>query len=443
MNLRSAVLGGLSCSLAFATLLGSRSFAAGFDYGAELGVGHSDNIRRVPDHEEDETIGSAAVDFSYREKTSKLFADVAGDATFLDYFNNTFASEVVGELAGTVDIAFVPERFVWIFEDNFGQVRTDPFAPVTPANRENINYFTTGPDFTMHFGAETGLRLSGRYSNINYETTPADSTRYLGSATFFRQLSSASEVSLNASRERIDFDAAASPDYDRDELYARYDIKGARTTLGVDLGYARVDRTASDDSSWLGRVNATRRMSPSSTVTLTFGHEFSDSGQAFRQEQAGAGGGLASETGRQTPNPFTSEYVTLGWDFARQRTTFGVHATYRDESYVATAALDDTRTILDAFVSRDLSPELRVLLGFTYGKNDFKQVGADFDESEVRANLSWRLGRKLWLAVDLEHFKRSSDVPTGEYAETRGWLRLRYGATPAARALTTDLTQTP
>jgi hypothetical protein len=441
MNLRSAVLGGLGCSLAFATLLGSRSYAATFDYGAELGLGHSDNIRRVPDHEEDETIGSAAVDFSYQEKSSKLFADVAGDATFLDYFNNTFSSEVVGELAGTVDISFVPERFVWIFQDNFGQVRTDPFAPVTPDNRENVNYFTTGPDFTLHFGADSGFRLSGRFSNINYETTPADSNRYYGSATYFHELSSASSVSVNASRERIDFNAAGAPDYDRDELYGRYDIKGARTTLGVDLGYSRVNLPGSDDSSWLGRVSASRKVSPSSTVTLQLGHEFSDSGQAFRQEQGGAGGGLGAQTGLQTANPFTSEYVTLGWDFARQRTAFGVHATYRDESYVATRVLDDTRTLLDAFVSRDLSPELRVLLGATYGKNDFKHVNADYDETELRANLSWRLGRKLWLGLELQRFKRSSDIATGEYDENRAWLHLRYGDTPAARALLTDVQQ--
>jgi hypothetical protein len=410
------------------TLWVANAYSADVTFGVEAGVGESDNIRRTPNNEVSETIGTVGLDFSILQNTRRVQADVSADLAYNDYLHNTYDGEVIGNFEGNVDLRIVPEHFDWIFSDNFGQVASDVFAPVTPDNRENVNYFTTGPDFTAHFSSQTGMRLSAQYSKVNYESSPLDSNRYSGSAALFHDLSAASSLSANVQSEKIDFsDAPAGSNYDKQELYGRYDLKGGRTQAGIDLGYNRLNpSTGSDHNGWLARVDLARRASASSTFTATLGHEFSDAGNSFRQQQ-GFATALDTQTGAQTPNPFTSEYVTLGWDFNRERTGFGIGLGFYDESYVDQKTLDDTRTMANAHFSRALGPALQLQVTGSYSKYDFKNTAGDYNELDASILLTWRLGRRLWLTFQYEHFDRNGDVGAGEFTENREWIRLRYG----------------
>ena len=93
------------------SLLVGTASAADFEYRASLGAGHSDNIRRVETNEEDEDIASAGLQFSFDQDTAKLRADVFGDVAYNDYRNDTFESEVVGNVRADLLYSFVPQRF--------------------------------------------------------------------------------------------------------------------------------------------------------------------------------------------------------------------------------------------------------------------------------------------------------------------------------------------
>ncbi len=89
--------------------------------------------------------------------------------------------------------------------DNFGQTQPDLLTPVTPANSENINYFSTGPDLTLRLAPTTELRLGARYSLVNYQISPFDSDRVSGSLVLTRSIAERSSVSLNAEHDRVEF----------------------------------------------------------------------------------------------------------------------------------------------------------------------------------------------------------------------------------------------
>lgn len=419
--------------LAFASSAGAANLA----YNLESGIGHSDNIARTPVNEIEEDIASAGLEFSLDHATPRLSADLIGNFAWYDYLDDTYDSELLGNFTGDAAFDIVRERLQWVVADNFGQVLTDPFAPATPDNREYINYFTTGPNVVLGLGSQTRLRIGARYSKTSYEDSPFDSDSTLGEVALLRMLSSASSLSLNVRAQQIEYDEQAlNADFDQSEAFLRYEAEGVRTVLSMEAGYTETDQEAADDpeSGLLFRLDASRRISASSTVVLGLGHEFSSSGAAFASTQSAAGVGVGAVPGRQTVDPFTNEYVTLGWTFQRNRTGFDLFGSWNDQSYEDNPLQDQTLTSLSAGVHRDLSTTMRLALTGRYGEADFDQPDSNYEEMSAGLTFSWRLSRSLSLQLTYDYYDRTSDIADSEYTENRYWLSLAFGrGEPRAR----------
>lgn len=429
-------------ALATSFLYGSSVSGANLAYQLNVGAGHSDNVARTETNEIEEDIASAGLQFSLDQSSSRLQTDLVGNFAYYDYLDDTFDSEFLGNFVGNVAIDFVPERFQWVVSDNFGQVLTDAFQPATPENREYINYLTTGPNIMMSFGSQTRLRLGARYSTTDYEDSPFDSVSTLGELQIARLLSSAVSLSLNARVSQTEYDEELlNADYDRTEAFLRYDAAGARTFLTVDAGYTEIERDATSETEdgSLFRISVSRRVSPSSIVSLTGGREFSSSGEAFASTQVGGGVDLGAAPGRQTVDPFTNEFVTLGWTYERSRTGIDLFGSRSKQSYDDRPLLDQTLVDISAGVHRDLSPTVRIRLQGAYSEGSFAESGSDYDEMSGGLTLSWRLSRSLSLGLTYNHYDRTSDAVDGGYTENRYWLSLNYSrGEPRARERRTE-----
>jgi hypothetical protein len=424
--------------LACAPLLAAASVQAaerGFEVLA--GVSHSDNIGRTSVNEESATVATAGLDFLLQQRTSRLTLDALGDVRYLDYLDNTYSNEVVGNVMADARAQLVPDRFMWVAQDNFGQTSIDPLAAVTPDNRENVNYFSTGPDVSLGLASDTHLMLSGRYGKVSYENSPFDSDRYTGLVGVVRDLSASSRVSLNAQRERVDFDDPLNQDYDRDQLYASFEGHGGRTRLAVDLGYSRLHRLGESPSGLLARVELARQVSASSVITISGGREFSDSGDSFRLDQT-LSTNLDTLSGNQTAAPFRSTYETIGWTFQRNRTGLSLSLQRYEEQFVQSRLFDRVRSSVYGSLSRNLSPTLTADLSGSYSKEDYDVLVGDYRESAARAGFMQRFGRRLSLDLHYEWYKRSSALPTGDYSENRVLLTFRYGEMNQPSPITLD-----
>src|SRR5262249_4865121 len=130
----------------------------------------------------------------------------------------------------------VPQVLSWSIADNFGQAPLNPLAPIAPGNRENLNYFSTGPTLTLPLGQSTSLGISAQYGRMDYQRSPLDNINLSGAVGLTHELSPSSSISINARAERVDFsNDQLNPDYDRQEAFARFAAKGSRTELGIDL----------------------------------------------------------------------------------------------------------------------------------------------------------------------------------------------------------------
>ncbi len=415
-------------------LLGASAAHAQVTYEVAAGLGHSDNISRVEEGEIDETLASIGIDLQWEEKTRRLEGDALVDLSYVEYLDDTYDGEIVGTAEANFDFGILPERFHWVLQDSFGQAQADPFTPVTPGTRENINYFTTGPDFYLRFGQAMNAQLFGRYSDTRYETSPLDAQRTTLGLAVGRDLSTRSRAALNFVADDSRFDAEGMTDYERRSAFLSYDLDGGgRTIIHSRVGYSWLEMDGGDeDGGLLLDLSIARDLTSSSTVELALSQEFSDAGEALT-DVTGGGGGTSQITA--SADPFESSEVSLSWSFNRHRTSLGARASYNERKYETQTDFDSERIYYSLSAGRILRPTLRFNLIATYATEDFVNADTETDDWTVGMTLDWDFGRNLGLRVRAERTGRSSATPGGDYLENRAFLEFTYSGdrSPSSR----------
>jgi hypothetical protein len=431
-----------------------------FVYGVDAGVAESDNVTLVSSDKISQTMAVVDGDLDIRQRSRLLDLDAKGDFSYLDYLQGAYGGQLIGRFDGSAHVALIPERVTWVVQDDFGQAALDPFTPSTPTNMENINYFSTGPDFVLHFGASSYLNASARYARAQYETSPYNSNRLLGSLAWGYQLSAQSSVSLNGDTERVMFqNTALNSDFDRSSGFVRYEVKGARTDLSVDLGATTINQNAGSTTvnqngtlttidqnqgattGGLAKVELSRKLSSAAKLTFSLGRELTDAAASFSNLQAGAIGATGTAPAAQTSENYTSQYASAGWQYQRNRTTIAVSGRWEKDEYDV-SSLDSTRSGAEFSMARRLTRALTVQLLGRYYKTDYahslvaaENGSSNFDDEAIGAALTWRHGRGLEIKLRCEH---SARVTTGIYGYGENRAMLTVGYRPNGRQAESD-----
>lgn len=396
-------------------------------WSAQLGVQTSDNIERTQTNEESETVAIAGVSFRVDSDRPRLDANIIGDLQYRDYLDDTFDSEVVGGVNALVSYAFIPERFSWVVQDNFGQLANDRQVVETPGNRQNVNYFTTGPDITLPLGAVTALRVSGRFSDAYYETTPEDNQGLTGSLALIRRMSDATSWSLNGSVTKIKYDQdQLFADNEVREAFVRLETRGSRTTFSGDFGYTEVEQGAEKSDGLLARIQLSRAVTRRSNLALEVGTEFASSADVFRLDQSFIGVVEGNEDAIASGDPFQSDYAYMRWTTDWDRGALGVELNARSEDHETQTALD--RDVYGGLVnlSRQMTRRLDIELFGGYTNEKFVETDFEFDEWSAGAGLRLRLSERISLRLRLDHYEGSSNNGTRDYEENRGYIGVEY-----------------
>jgi hypothetical protein len=431
-------------------------------YGVDVGVAETDNVTLVSTNKVSQTIAVADADFDIKQQSRLLDVDAKGDFTDLNYLQGAYGNEVIGRFDGSAHLAIIPERLVWVVQDDFGQAALDPFTPTTPANLENINYLSTGPDMVLRFGASSYLNASVRYARAQFETSPFSSNRVLGNLAWGYQLSAQSSVSLNGEAERVMFqNTALNSDFNRNSGFVQYEVKGARTQFSADLGattisqsagaistigqngtLTTIDQNASSTSGGLAKLQLTRKLSAASQLTLSAGHMLTDASSSFSGLQSGALGTIGAAPAAQTGENYISNYGSVGWTYRRNRTTISLSGRWERDTYLGQSQLDNSIGGAEFSVRRRLTHALTAeVLGRIY-KTDYlhsiisSELGtSDYNTEMIGAALTWRHGHGLEVKMRYEH---SAEMTTGIYGYGENRILLTVGYRPIDRQLEND-----
>jgi hypothetical protein len=392
----------------------------------ELGAEHSDNVARVQTDEQSDTIGTARVAAGLNESRPRLEAHLSADLEYRHYFDDTFRNEVLGGVDGDLQWKILPERFIWVVEDNYGQIARTRLAVDTPDNRQDFNYFTTGPDLSIPLGARTTGVLSGRWSDVYYEASDEDSENVEGTAGLARRLSEETTLSLLGSVKNIEYDDELLQDYRITDGFLRLASLGDRTTLEVDAGYTEAKRGEQTSDGPLVRLDITRQITSRSSVRLHAGSVFSDTAGALRLDQSSRGVATEIEDGIAATDVFRDTYAYLDLQTERERTTFAVGAYGRRERHEQQLEFD--RDVVGATLgwTRRLSSRLDLSVNALYSDEKFVEDDVSFQEWSVGAGVGVRLSPAVSMHLSAAHYDGSGRDIERNYEENRAYFSIRY-----------------
>ena len=410
-----------------AALLAFGSGAMELEYGITIGAGTSDNIGLAPTDERSDTIATAGFDLSLMLESSRFNADIDANLEFQNYQGDAFDDHLSGLASADLLFGLVPDHFEWVLTDSFGQLTLDAFAAPTPANLENVNYFTTGPDLTVRLGSVGSLRAFGRYSLANYEVSNFDDQGLAGGLSLGREISERSNLSLNGATERIEFDDPNfGSNYDRQSAYLRYEFEGSRTRVTADVGYTEIHDFESTRGNPLLNLNIARDISERSTLTLLGGVRSSDAATALHYQSISEGGILDRPEPLSSSDPFETTHAALLWQFATSRTDITLSAGYTDDVYDRDTQLDNTRGFFGLSAGRRITPQFSVRIQAMIDSTDFDTSDQDNDEAELELNLSWNPVGRLFVELEVETRSYESATPLTDFDETRVFVRLAW-----------------
>ena len=393
------------------------------------GLGETDNVGLAATGAESQTIANVGVMVDVERNDPLLKGSIIGGVSYVDYLEHAFPGQVVGRLDGNGSFALVPDNIKWVLQDAYGTAQVDPLAPVDRNNEQSVNVLSTGPDFLMHPSDSVFVRLGARYALVDFETSPFNSHQLLGLAAIGDDLSVASSISLNADVSEIRFqDTDVNPDYDRRKFYLRYDTRGTRTTVSLDLGVGQVDDTGPWTSALLAQLTLARDLTPFQSVTISGGRQFTDASDSFRGLTSGAAAATVIAPGVGSAGNYLDTYGTLGWGFKEDRTRIDVTGRWERDTYTIEptplqlaefilegipAGLDVTRASAQARVQREVTPNLTAEVDGSFTHENYETIGFIDHTLVAGIGVTFAPNRRVQYRLRFDHNVRTAEtVPT-------------------------------
>lgn len=392
-----------------------------------VGVGTTDNVARVPTDEESDTLYAINFNLDLLDEDGRLHSDVDVQLEFVDYASGTFDSEVTGGLNAYFELSLVPSRFYWLLRENFGQRQQNPFTALTPANREYVNFITTGPQVDLVSGSRNVVRAQLVYSRVDFEVSLSDNERFGGALQFSRVVSRGHTLSLIGSTETVEFaDNAIGTDFDRNQAYVRYEALGNNNEIEIDIGYTEIDTDGEKDDAILFRLDWSRQLSTYSSWRLLGGSEFSDAGSVFRlfQEELGDLNVAANVT--NNPNPFLNHYVSTDFSYARGRTETSFVLSLNQADFEDNNGNDRDTLLAGIRLRRDIGDRFFGGLRLEARSIEFRNISRKSDSLSGVLTLGYRIGAYTDLSLQYQYTTRNDTVALNEYDENRVFLRASY-----------------
>jgi hypothetical protein len=389
------------------------------------GLGETDNVALVESGAQSQTFATVGVLVDYERKGPLLSGTVKGGVDYFRYLQNAFPGQAIGRLDGNGSFAIVPDRVKWVLQDDYGSAQVDALTAQNPQNIQSVNVVSTGPDVELHPTDNSFVRLGGRYAVATWQTSPFNNKRTLASLSIGDELSLASSVSLNADFTKVSFqNTTVNPDYDRRKFFGRYETRGVRTSLSLDLGVAQVDDTGTWRSKGIVQALLSRDLTPFQSIYIAGGQQYTDTSDSFQSLTAGAAGNTIIAPGVGAAGNYLSDSGNVGWRFKRDRTSIDLSGRWERDRYTIEPSaaqlsqyivaglpvgLDATRRGLEGRASRQFTRTLSGDFRVSYSHESFDTLGFADHSLLIGFGLTVTANPRLEYRLRFDHTTRAID----------------------------------
>jgi len=413
----------------------NQQWMAGNYVDLNAGAYATDNARRTSSQTVSDTVVSAGMSVNTTHQGTRLDYDAYGDLNYQKYIDNTYRAEPYGVLDASASYAFIPQAFDWVLRESFNRLLLDPTQSESLNNIETYNYFTTGPRLQWHLSPTTSVVVQATYSRLNslnsanIEANQVDlnGARYGANGSLIHKISRRGKLSLNLSSYRVEYaDSSLNSDFDRSEATIGYDTRISRTTFAAEVGASRIRQQDHTHYGPLARIGAGRRISPSSSVELSFTRQTVDAADIIQYEPAAAWYESMEPLRVAARDPLVDTTGMLVWQFERPRTRFGLGVYRSRERYTVSSEFNRDVTGAYAFYEWRLRRAWSIGLSARFEGQHFNCSGHSDNEVDLGASLNWDVGRRLRLSFRAERFDRGGGPTLYNYKENRIGIQLGY-----------------
>jgi hypothetical protein len=388
------------------------------EFSAAVSASHTDNIQRLPDGGDAETVASLRTAVLLSDQSPRFEGRASAAGTFVSYLDDTYDDMFVRGFNGTGSLHVLPGTLSWVAEDSYGPILEDVLGGATPDNRDYVNRFETGPELRLRISDAMQLQVNARYEKTTYELdSQTDSNQTKGDIALVRALSRESSWGLHVAARHVEYPELDGAEFDTRQAYVELTSAPRRGVVTLDLGASNLQQQGVSTTTPLIKAGLNWKLTPRVLFGLYVGSEYQESTDRFTRLQNRVGTD-PDETQDLTAlaAPLKEQYVDLTFTFTGRRTTLLVGTTYSKEEFRSADILAEqrsTQVLLEG--RRRFGPQLEGFVSAVHTKREFGRLGREDKDLNARAGLDWRFASSLSLAVLYEHDKRDSNAAGAQY----------------------------
>jgi hypothetical protein len=387
------------------------------------GGGHSDNLLRTDLLPESGSYTAFGMQSDLGYTSARLDASFDADIERRLYSLSGVEDETYGYADLSLDIAVVPERFIWIIGDRFTQGRSDPLEVSSPENRSEVNVFTTGPRFTIPLGARSTLQLDALESvhsvSDDFGLDGDSSTRSL---SYVRALDQITRLSVTALTRTVEYDTNPTA-YDIETVYVSYDKTLATGSARIALGSTQSEFGANSNSTPYVDLAWSRDVGSRSRLELNLSQQFSE---YFDEYQFSV-----YTDAILTPDIYEQQLLAVSYAITGQRSSISFGFAQSSADYTTASAFDYDETSFSIDYSRQLTAAWTLGLAYYLNEREFAGAASSDDWDRQRVSLVRNVGRRISFEASYE--TGSADAISGSGVDEDVFrFFFRYAAAGAA-----------
>ncbi|RDH83759.1 MAG: hypothetical protein DIZ80_06375 [endosymbiont of Galathealinum brachiosum] len=403
------------------------SNAAQVDYFAGGSVTQYDNIELefIP---REETAVSLNTGIKVFEDSANLSSNVRFAFSSIDYLNDVTEDENIGKLFANFVWRVSPGQFEWHLDEVFTQTVIDVLESDAPSNRQNINFISTGPDYTIRANARNNIIFKGRVQKYNFEKDKDNSRARLDSV-WLHKVNSSLSLSVNSNAELARFENNdVNTDFTRFDGFLSLDYDRGLNKIELEYGTSHIGKRGEDDfDSNRYLVSIINKRTKTSQVAFTYISKLSDTGrQAANLGYIENIGDTVLDSVANTV--FVDETIQMQYlkTYSSGKVTFELRSRQRD--YVIQDDLDDEAVSAVIKGVEFLHGANSVGYGINYTNKIFQDpvLAREDDNFTYSLNYSHYVRRNIRFRIDIRSLERESTVSSEAYDDLRITASLVY-----------------
>ena len=404
--------------------------AADVSFGLDFILAKHDNVNLEPKSTpvEDEWVSTITGTIEVIENSSNLVADLNASVSVFKYKNDP--SQDTTDLDLTLSALWIvnPSRFEWLVENVYTQTLIDPRESDTQINREDINVFTTGPNYYWRLNSQHNINFEARYQNTYYNTTDGDNDRISTALGWVYRVNSSLSASLNAEFAMLDYNDITLSDYMNSDLFVRLAYQRGRNIFAAEAGITNFDfETQEDIKGNRYLLSLQNQRTTNSDIFLEFSHSITDEATEILSDAQDPSSGGTTPTSVGT-DIFTEDNINIRYNKTTNRFDFLAEIEDIKRDYVTQDEFDihSFQVSIQPTInfSQTASLDLEAMQIKTLYENSSPER-EDVDTTYIlRYNNSF--SRNLSWSLSVETEQRESTVPLNDYEDNRILATLSY-----------------